>query len=1011
MSLRNQILSDVSNVSNDIEICVQTMSIHGDQHHSKQLWIFGVDSCGKSVAIEAQGFTPWILVDFSDSSGAFIDEDDIESELKDAPFNAEFKRWDMTPFIGFTNNRKDRLFKVSCQTIKDYYHMVKYFLNSEYSIFHYKPKYDMIGKFIHDTGIRYQSWMTFSLANSEVVSTDRKQTTCCCEYIVHINDLLPLQEKHDIPRTLSCYIRHKMVSGQSIVGGREYRYFEGSAERDTILCVGIKCKWSDHTEICDKVFACCPFVEIEGITEIFKDESTMLKGVSEFIVGMDPDNFFIYNDPHNYFEDVFTRYEHSRQKSSGLDFLIYDRFSMERLKVSKFGLNLFGRNVLDMTRVVTRKLNYYTIDLRSIINLAFEDSIPIDDHSKYYSWIRKHKYDNFMSILMMDLNLMYKLEKNWGIEFEFAKITGLANISLTKAVSGGEQKRVMNALIEFCLEENIYINEGMVNLVALRLSSLKYPPTFTIPDEMSINSELRQHLIREYDRLSGKRKRKKQETHELKNFVYDIFSNIPQSSDKFEEELLKEGGSVLHPSPKYWKDEYISILDFASLYPSIMIANNLCYMTTVVQEEYLNIPGIRYIYIEIMKGVVIAVAQEQQGIFPKLLKKFLSARRAVKKIMKKEKDPLKKSVLDKEQLSLKVLCNATYGFTGVRKNAVLGMYEMMLMVTSMGRYYQLITVDYLAKKYAIPTIYGDTDSVFIWLQDDPLTGETAESYCSRLEEKYQVSDKYPEFSWNFVQSFYQGKGVDIVSEDPKKVRDAILNFVSYKIGEECDKILYPDALTLEFENAATQVWMNKMKKSYAYLKIDPDNACLPRKWKMTGLPHVRRDWCPWVRRILNQLSEMYRMKTDSGENLESFIRSECNKILKDELPLTDYIVTCFMNPEESYSDPENEKVIQFAKKLRSRGKIIHENVRLAFVVISTGDKKLLHKLEDPQYVRHNKMSVDRVYYLEKQFLNPIKTFLTFHADLIRVSDIVTEFVERVKTQNMKRIVSNFYGRT
>lgn len=53
------------------------------------------------------------------------------------------------------------------------------------------------------------------------------------------------------------------------------------------------------------------------------------------------------------------------------------------------------------------------------------------------------------------------------------------------------------------------------------------------------------------------------------------------------------GATVLEPLPGMYKDN-IAVLDFASLYPTIMISRNLCYSSFVLDPTYLNIPNVNY---------------------------------------------------------------------------------------------------------------------------------------------------------------------------------------------------------------------------------------------------------------------------------------------------------------------------------------------------------------------------------------------------------------------------------
>jgi DNA polymerase elongation subunit (family B) len=53
------------------------------------------------------------------------------------------------------------------------------------------------------------------------------------------------------------------------------------------------------------------------------------------------------------------------------------------------------------------------------------------------------------------------------------------------------------------------------------------------------------------------------------------------------------GATVLDPVSSLHV-ENVAVLDFASLYPTIMISRNLCYSTFVLDDKYRNIPGVNY---------------------------------------------------------------------------------------------------------------------------------------------------------------------------------------------------------------------------------------------------------------------------------------------------------------------------------------------------------------------------------------------------------------------------------
>ena len=123
------------------------------------------------------------------------------------------------------------------------------------------------------------------------------------------------------------------------------------------------------------------------------------------------------------------------------------------------------------------------------------------------------------------------------------------------------------------------------------------------------------------------------------------------------------GATVLEPVPGYY-DTPIATLDFASLYPSIMQAHNLCYTTLLPKgaEKRLNLGEHDFIVTPTTDQFVKKTLRK--GLLPDILEGLLNARKKAKQDLAKETDPLRKKVLDGRQLALKISANSVYGFTG-----------------------------------------------------------------------------------------------------------------------------------------------------------------------------------------------------------------------------------------------------------------------------------------------------------------------------------------------------------
>lgn len=149
-----------------------------------------------------------------------------------------------------------------------------------------------------------------------------------------------------------------------------------------------------------------------------------------------------------------------------------------------------------------------------------------------------------------------------------------------------------------------------------------------------------------------------------------------------------EGASVLSPVSGYYT-EPIATLDFASLYPSIMQAHNLCYTTLLPfkindkksLENYDLKPGD---YIETPMGFLFVKDSKRKGLLPEILKELITARKKAKKELAVEKDPLMKAVLEGRQLALKISANSVYGYTGATVGHLPAL-EISSSVTAYGR--------------------------------------------------------------------------------------------------------------------------------------------------------------------------------------------------------------------------------------------------------------------------------------------------------------------------------------
>lgn len=215
-------------------------------------------------------------------------------------------------------------------------------------------------------------------------------------------------------------------------------------------------------------------------------------------------------------------------------------------------------------------------------------------------------------------------------------------------------------------------------------------------------------------------------------------------------EIEYEGGKV--QDPLVGINDFTFSIDFNSLYPSIMMAYNICFTTLIpkIYEDDYDDADVNTI--EIRPGISFKFVKShiKRGILPTLVENLVNERKAVRKEIKSLEDYLKNNsdlseeiirqtqltitVLDKRQLALKVSANSMYGFLGVRQGGKLPLIEGAISITARGR--QLITEvnEYLVKTHNAIIVYGDTDSSMVRI---PTVTTWAECYevADRLAEE------------------------------------------------------------------------------------------------------------------------------------------------------------------------------------------------------------------------------------------------------------------------------------
>ncbi|XP_011505270.1 PREDICTED: DNA polymerase alpha catalytic subunit [Ceratosolen solmsi marchali] len=159
------------------------------------------------------------------------------------------------------------------------------------------------------------------------------------------------------------------------------------------------------------------------------------------------------------------------------------------------------------------------------------------------------------------------------------------------------------------------------------------------------------------------------------------------------------GGLVLQPKKGFY-DKLILLMDFNSLYPSIIQEFNLCFTT---------VPGAAYADVE---DLCLPESSVENGIVPTEIRKLVESRIQVKNLLKTPNlSPELKIQYNIRQLALKLTANSMYGCLGATHCRFYAK-GLAALITMKGREI-LQNTKALVEKFNYEVIYGDTDSIMI----------------------------------------------------------------------------------------------------------------------------------------------------------------------------------------------------------------------------------------------------------------------------------------------------------
>ncbi|MBT3477521.1 MAG: hypothetical protein HN458_06275 [Euryarchaeota archaeon] len=374
---------------------------------------------------------------------------------------------------------------------------------------------------------------------------------------------------------------------------------------------------------------------------------------------------------------------------------------------------------------------------------------------------------------------------------------------------------------------------------------------------------------------------------------------------------VHEVDAGLHP--------WIAVLDFKSMYPSIMIGQNICYTTRIDPAQpdqpaddepvYTAPTGARFRHQSVRKGLV-----------PRLLEDLMAQRdvhKAALKAAKQEGNVQQESFHDSMQYAVKILMNTFYGVFAS------GFYrfthrDLGSSITAWARHNIKAIIAQLEEE-GHGVVYSDTDSIFVRSPVDesaPSSLREEEITAAQNGEKAAVA-KMKE--WNIAKQSMIDFGLEIAERYSR------------------------DSAVLEFEKGLSVFFSHGAKKRYVGQVVWPSDEMLIR-----GYETQRTDSFNYLTSTMKRMFS--HALADEGDELVKYALARVQAVKKAEIDASELILAKSCKGRVSsngdidftkdYANPDSMAQVRVAKARIALGLGFTSGMKVSYIVTDASQRPM-----------------------------------------------------------------------
>lgn len=562
--------------------------------------------------------------------------------------------------------------------------------------------------------------------------------------------------------------------------------------------------------------------------------------------------------------------------------------------------------------VLAGRLEYHEIDMEKWNRIATLDIYNLFERQgtfRNYD-VRNHKLDTIAKAVVGRGKIEHdeKVYELWQNNREKLRLYNLEDVRLIF-----EMEKILQSV-------NLVLS---VSAFSGLLHSLNYSPMKTV-DMFLLRNAARRRQDNGFD--FRYRTNYYRPEHMMKS-KFSAFSRNALSADKRRgrKEYLEEefgidynpvqGGFVMEAEPGLY--ENVHAFDFASLYPSSIIAFNIGH-DTLVSENFNGpknkAPNGVYYRTDMVSGISASVRQ------------LIDKRREVKAGLALETNLIHKTALDVQQRAIKELTNSFYGVTaqyGCRHYSK----EIAESITSTGRLFLPHGDEFMTAR-GHKVVIGDTDSLYVSINDDSNPQELVNEYLISLKQMLKQN-------YNIYNS---------------------------------------DMLKMSYEKKMSRVLIIA-KKLYSAWIIMEDGKEITPKLVNKGLSLLKGNYPHWASNIcLEILTDLLSGRSDDVNHYLRIINREKDKLANGDIDYKELLISARLGKALDEYVNENALIhVRIARRLQEQGIHIPSYMTISYLV-TDGSGTVNNGVAESEI--NDETQYDAVYYFNNVLIKQVESLLT-----------------------------------